>query len=218
MVDAKLTVANCTLGQMPSRAARRMVDEQLRRRGVTDERVLQAMLEVPREDFVPERLKAHAYDDRALPIGFDQTISQPLVVAEMTQALRLTGSEHVLEVGAGSGYQAAVLGRLAAHVTTVELQPELAERAAATLRRLGFDNVEVAIGDGSRGWPPAAPFDAILVACATPVVPPALLEQLVPGGRMVIPVGDVGGDQVVRLLGADGSERDLFPVRFVPMR
>ena len=195
-----------------------MVDEQLRRRGVTDERVLAAMLEVPREDFVPERLRPHAYDDRALPIGFEQTISQPLVVAEMTKALGLRGDERVLEVGGGSGYQAAVLSRLAARVTSVELQPELAERAAAVLRRLGYDNVEIAIGDGSRGWPPAAPYDAILVACAAPAIPPALREQLAPGGRLVLPVGPEGGDQVVRLVGADGSERDLFPVRFVPMR
>lgn len=196
----------------------RMVDEQLRPRGVTDERVLRAMAEVPREEFVPKELRRYAYDDGALRIGHGQTISQPLVVAEMTAALGLTGSENVLEVGAGSGYQAAVLSHLAAHVVTIEVVPELAERAAATLRRLGYDNADVALGDGRQGWPARAPYDAILAACAADRVPRALVSQLTPGGRLVIPVGPPGGHQVVQLVGSSGVTRDLFPVSFVPMR
>lgn len=203
---------------MRSPAAQRMVDEQLIPRGVTDAAVLRAMLEVPREEFVPARLRSSAYADRALPIGREQTISQPLVVAEMTQALALRPEHTVLEVGGGSGYQAAVLSRLCARVVSVELEPELAERAAATLRRLGYENVEVAIGDGSAGWPAAAPFDAILVACAVPDLPPALLAQLRPGGRIVIPLGAQGGEQVLKLVFQDGTAKDLFAVRFVPMR
>lgn len=195
-----------------------MVDEQLRRRGIADEAVLAAMLEVPREEFVPPRLRSQAYSDRALPIGREQTISQPLVVAEMTQALGLRGRHRVLEVGGGSGYQAAVLSRLCERVITVELEPELAARAAATLRRLGYDNVEVVTGDGRLGRPEAAPFDAILVACAALEVPAALLAQLRPAGRLVMPIGSPGGDQVMRLFVAGGGTRDLFPVRFVPMR
>ena len=195
-----------------------MVDEQLRRRGISDPGVLRAMAEVPREEFVPPDLRAYAYHDGALQIGHGQTISQPLVVAEMIHAMRLHGSEQVLEVGTGSGYQAAVLARLAPSVVTIELVPELAERAAATLRRLGVTNVEIVIGDGSRGWPAGAPYDAIVVACAAREVPPALVEQLTPEGRLVIPVGPVGGPQEVRLVTADGRQRDLFPVSFVPMR
>lgn len=198
-------------------ALERMVDEQLRARGITDQRVLAAMASVPREQFVPEPIRRHAYEDRALRIGHGQTISQPLVVAEMIQALGLRGSEDVLEIGAGSGYQAAVLGSLAAHVVTVEIVPELAERASATLGRLGFANVEVAIGDGRLGWPAQAPYDGILAACASDRIPPALVEQLKPEGRLLLPVGPVGGQQMVRMVTPDGLVRDLFPVSFVPM-
>ncbi len=176
------------------------------------------MAEVPRQEFVPAEMRRFAYEDSALRIGHGQTISQPLVVAEMTAALGLDGTENVLEVGAGSGYQAAVLARLARYVVTVEVVPELAERASATLRRLGFDNVEVTLGDGRDGWPAKAPYDAILVACAADRVPPRLLAQLSPHGRMVIPVGPSGGHQVVLLVAPSGAARELFPVSFVPMR
>lgn len=195
-----------------------MVKEQLRPRGVTDERVLAAMSDVPREEFVPESVRDLAYEDGALAIGCEQTISQPLVVATITQALELRGSERVLEVGGGSGYQAAVLARLAREVLAVELEPELAERSRAILHRLGVRNVEVVVGDGKRGWPAGAPYDAIVVSCAAETVPRALLDQLSAGGRMVLPVGPAGGLQTVILVDADGTERDLFPARFVPLR
>ena len=195
-----------------------MVDEQLRNRGITDERVLRTMAEVPREDFVPDDLRRAAYEDSALSIGHGQTISQPLVVATMTQALELRGDENVLEIGTGSGYQAAILARLCRRVVTVEVVTQLADAAAARLRALGFANVEVGVGDGWNGWPPLAPYDGILVACAAPALPAPLLEQLTPAGRMVIPIGPEGGDQVLQLVAKDGRARDLFPVRFVPLR
>ena len=195
-----------------------MVDEQLRDRGVTDERVLRVMAEIPREEFVPDDLRRAAYEDSALAIGHGQTISQPLVVATMTQALALKGDEKVLEIGTGSGYQAAILARLCRKVVTVEVVPQLAEAASERLRRLGFTNVEVAVGDGWNGWPSEAPYDGILVACAAPEVPPALIEQLTPDGRLVIPLGPEGGDQILRLIRKDGRAGDLFPVRFVPLR
>jgi protein-L-isoaspartate(D-aspartate) O-methyltransferase len=198
--------------------ARRMVEEQLRGRGVTDPRVLQVMSELAREDFVPAPLRRAAYEDSALAIGYGQTISQPLIVATMTQLLQLRGDERILEIGTGSGYQAAVLGRLAGQVVTVEVVPELAEAAQARLARLGLANVQVAVGDGWEGWPAAAPYDGILVACAAPGIPPALVGQLAPGGRLVIPVGAAGGDQVLKMVRADGSSEDLFGVRFVPLR
>src|SRR5450759_5154116 len=168
--------------------AQKMVAEQLAPHGVTDERVLRVMSEIPREEFLPLKLRRHAYDDRALGIDCGQTISQPLVVALMTQAVVPKPDEVALEVGAGSGYQAAVLSRLCRKLITLEREPALAEHASETLRRLGFTNVEVAVADGSRGWAAEAPFDIILVAAAARVVPPALIEQLAEGGRMVIPV------------------------------
>ena len=203
----------------PFAAAREaMVRDQLAGRGIRDERVLQALREVPRERFAPPDLAARAYEDCALPIAAGQTISQPYMVATMTEALALRGEERVLEIGTGSGYQAAILARLCREVITVELVPQLAEAAEDRLRRLGFTNVKVAIGDGWNGWPPAAPYDGILVACAAPAIPPALLEQLADAGRLVIPVGPEGGDQVLKVVRKDGSWRDLFPVRFVPLR
>jgi len=195
-----------------------MVAEQLRDRGVSDPRVLEAMAEVAREHFVPDNLRRAAYEDSALAIGHGQTISQPLVVAAMTQALALDGDEKVLEIGTGSGYQAAILARLCREVITVEVVPQLAEAAEARLRRLGFTNVKVAVGDGWYGWPPEAPYEGILVACAAPEIPPPLIEQLADAGRLVIPVGPEGGDQVLKVVRKDGSSRDLFPVRFVPLR
>ena len=198
-----------------------MVAEQLLPHGVTDERVLRVMSEIPREEFVLPKLRRHAYEDRALAIECGQTISQPLVVALMTQAVAAKPDDLALEVGAGSGYQAAVLSRLCRKVITVEREPALAEHAEATLRRLGFTNVEVAVGDGSLGWPAEAPYEIIVVAAAARGVPPALIEQLAEGGRMVIPVAVSPGEpQDLRLYEKHGGEvtfRSLFPVLFVPL-
>jgi protein-L-isoaspartate(D-aspartate) O-methyltransferase len=199
-----------------------MVAEQLVPHGVTDPRVLEAMASIPRDEFLSGRAKRHAYEDRALAIECGQTISQPLVVALMTQSLELSASDAVLEVGTGSGYQAAVLSRLCRHVLTLELEPALAEHASSTLRRLGFDNVDVAVADGSGGWPAGAPYDAVLVACAATELPRPLVEQLTDGGRLVIPM-NVGSDQPQDLrlyVKRDGevTHRSLFPVVFVPLR
>jgi protein-L-isoaspartate(D-aspartate) O-methyltransferase len=199
-----------------------MVAEQLLPNGVTDERVLEAMSTIPREEFLSGRLRRHAYENRALAIDCGQTISQPLVVALMTQALRPQPGDIALEIGTGSGYQAAVLSRLCSKLVTLEREPALAEHASETLMRLGFDNVEVAVADGSLGWPAAAPYDIILVACAAPDLPAALVEELAPGGRLVIPLGRGEDDyQDLRIYQRhDGelSSRSLFPVRFVPLR
>jgi protein-L-isoaspartate(D-aspartate) O-methyltransferase len=190
--------------------------------GIRDGLVLRAMAELPRSLFVPEELQARADGDHPLPIGFGQTISQPFMVAWMTQALELRGAERVLEVGTGSGYQAAVLSRLCARVFTVELVPELAERARATLALLAIENVSIRVGDGSVGWPEEAPFDGVLVAAAAPGVPPVLASQLGPRGRMVIPIGEPDGPQYLHVLERDPAgaleDRELFPVRFVPLR
>jgi protein-L-isoaspartate(D-aspartate) O-methyltransferase len=202
--------------------AQRMVAEQLVPHGVTDERVLRVMSEIPREEFIPQKLRRHAYDDRALGIDCGQTISQPLVVALMTQALAPKPDEIALEVGAGSGYQAAVLSRLCRKVITLEREAALAEHASETLRRLGFTNVEVAVADGSLGWPAEAPYNMILVAAAPREVPPALVEQLAEGGRMAIPVAFSADEpQDLRLYEKRGGKvgyRSLFPVLFVPLR
>jgi protein-L-isoaspartate(D-aspartate) O-methyltransferase len=199
-----------------------MVAEQLRPHGVTDERVLLAMASVPREEFLAPRMRRHAYEDRALAIECGQTISQPLVVALMAQAAAPQPDETALEVGTGSGYAAAVMSRLCRKVITIEREPALAEHASETLRRLGFDNVEVAVGDGSEGWAPGAPYNVILVAAAARGVPQALLDQLADGGRMVIPVSVAPDEpQDLRLYvrrGGDLSYRSLFPVLFVPLR
>jgi protein-L-isoaspartate(D-aspartate) O-methyltransferase len=202
--------------------AQRMVAEQLRPHGVTDERVLQAMASVPREEFLAPRMRRHAYEDRALAIECGQTISQPLVVALMIQAAAPQPDDVALEVGTGSGYAAAVLSRLCRKVITIEREPALAEHASEVLRRLGFDNVEVAVGDGSLGWHAEAPFEVILVAAAARDVPTALIEQLADGGRMVIPVSVAPDEpQDLRVYERHGSEvsyRSLFPVLFVPLR
>jgi len=194
----------------------------LRREGIRDERVLRAFAEVRRELFVPERYRPDAEADHPLPIGCGQTISQPLVVAYMTERLRLAGAERVLEVGTGSGYQTAVLAHLAEEVFSIEIVPELAERARSLLvERLGLLNVRLRTGDGAEGWPEEAPFDRILVTAAAPAVPPALVAQLAPGGRMILPVGEELDEQVLRVVdkGDDGAsvETDLLPVRFVPL-
>jgi protein-L-isoaspartate(D-aspartate) O-methyltransferase len=169
----------------------RMVEDQLVRRGITDERVLTAMRRVPRHLFVDEALRDRAYGDHALPIGEEQTISQPYIVGLMTSLLNLTGQEKVLEVGTGSGYQTAVLAEIARRVCSIERLPRLAQRARALLDGLAYSNVWVRVGSGTLGWSDEAPFDRILVAAGGPAVPPPLFEQLAPGGRMVLPLGDV---------------------------
>ncbi len=202
----------------PADAAARMVAEQLEPRGIRDARVLAAMRRVPRHEFVPPAQRARAYQDRALPIGHDQTISQPYVVAAMSEAARVEPGDRVLEVGTGSGYQAAVLAELGAEVYSIEIVEPLARRATGTLRRLGYERVRVRHGDGYRGWPEAAPFDAVVVTAAPPRVPPPLLAQLAPGGRLVIPVGDALQELEVHTRTPAGYEVErLFPVRFVPM-
>lgn len=187
---------------------------------VTDERVLAAMRATPRHRFVPQEQQAGAYRDHALPIGHGQTISQPSLVAYMTQELKPAADDRVLEIGTGSGYQAAVLSPLVAEVFTIEIVEPLAQRAAAVLAELGYDNVKVRFGDGHLGWPEAAPFDAIIVTCAPDAVPPALVEQLREGGRMIVPVGPQNTVQELYLLEKrDGKveRRSILPVRFVPM-
>ena len=196
-----------------------MVERQLRRRGIEDERVLAAMEGVPREAFLPEALRERAYADSALPIGEEQTISQPWIVAAVCQALELEGSELVLEVGTGSGYSAAVLARLAAHVVSIERHGPLSGKAAAALESLGVRNVELVVGDGSLGVPQRAPFDAVAVHAAAPAPPPALIDQLTDRGRLVVPVSGADADtlRVLRRAGDRVETRDLGPCRFVPL-
>jgi len=194
----------------------------LRDAGIRDERVLRAFAQVRRSHFVPERLRDDADADRPLPIGCGQTISQPFVVAYMTERLHLAGDERVLEVGTGSGYQTAILAHLAEEVFSIEILPDLAERARAVLlETLGLANVRLRTGDGAAGWPEEAPFDRIVVTAAAPEVPPALRAQLAPGGRMILPIGPEWDVQMLRVVdrGRDGAteEHDLLPVRFVPM-
>jgi len=199
-----------------------MVARQLRGpgRGIKDNRVLDAMGRVPRHEFVPAHLQGQAYQDYPLPIGHEQTISQPFIVAFMTEALQPAPTDRVLEIGTGSGYQAAVLAELVAEVYTIEIVEPLGIRARDDLARLGYDNVQVLIGDGYEGWPEHAPFDAIIVTCSPEAVPAALVEQLRDGGRMIIPVGDARSGQELYLLEKRGGQvvqRAVMPVRFVPM-
>jgi protein-L-isoaspartate(D-aspartate) O-methyltransferase len=197
----------------------RMVEQQLKPRGIKDERVLGAMAKVPREEFVPADARPSAYGDGPLPIGYDQTISQPYVVAFMTEQLRPKQSDRVLEIGSGSGYQAAILGELVAEVYTIEIVEPLAKSAEATLQRLGYNNVHIKVGDGYKGWPEEAPFDAIIVTCAPEKVPQPLVDQLKDGGRMVIPVGERFAQQLYLLEKKNGQLKEsvTLPVRFVPM-
>jgi protein-L-isoaspartate(D-aspartate) O-methyltransferase len=203
----------------PHELRREMVEHQLRSRDVTDERVLAAMEKVPRELFVQESLRGRAYDDAALPIGAGQTISQPYMVARICEALALRGDERVLDVGSGSGYQAAVLAELAAEVDTIERVPELAELARANLQAAGYDGVRVHTGDGSRGLPERAPFDAIAVAAAAPELPQTLYEQLEPRGRLVVPVGRRGIQRLEVIIHSPEGPAVLrsVPCRFVPL-
>lgn len=190
-------------------------------REVSDPRVLAAMHSVPRHEFVPAQYVSQAYDDHPIPIGLGQTISQPYIVALMTELLELKGAERVLEIGTGSGYQAAILSLLAAEVHTVEMLPQLAEQAAQRLRALGYSNATVHLGDGFLGWPESAPYDAILVACAADQVPPSLVEQLVDGGRLVIPVGPQYGGQMLEMIekrAGRTTTREITGVVFVPLR
>ncbi len=201
-------------------ALERMVREQIAERGLRDARLLAAILAVDRAVFVPEHLRRAAYEDRPLPIGHGQTISQPYMVARMTAELELAGGERVLEIGAGSGYQTAILARLAGEVFAIEYVRELAEQACATLDALGVTNVHLKAGDGTLGWPEAAPFDRILAAAAAPDVPPPLLEQLAEGGVLVMPLGATGGQRLVKIVRRYGrDERTEFcPCTFVLMR
>jgi len=198
----------------------RMVRDQLAARDITDERVLAAMGDVKRHEFVPPAQRSYAYDDHPLPIGNGQTISQPYVVALMTQLLKLQGNEKILEIGTGSGYQAAVLARLVKEVYTIELEPDLATSAKERLRQLGYENVRVRSGDGFFGWPEAAPFDAILCTAAAPRVPEKLVDQLRDGGRIVLPLDRGGEQELVTGIkrGDDLRVRSHGPVLFVPMR
>jgi protein-L-isoaspartate(D-aspartate) O-methyltransferase len=199
-------------------ARTRMVDDQLIARDIKDPRVLDAMRRVPRHEFVPEPMRSNAYMDSPLPIGHDQTISQPYIVAFMTEALQLEPSHRVLEIGTGSGYQAAILGELAKEVYTIEIVAPLADRARATLKQLGYTNIHVRTGNGYLGWPEQAPFDRVMVTAAPELIPQPLIDQLKVGGLMAIPVGV--GDQELRVLRRTNSGMETLrtlPVRFVPM-
>jgi protein-L-isoaspartate(D-aspartate) O-methyltransferase len=197
-----------------------MIEIHLRGRDIRDPRVLRAMAKVPRHLFVPPHLRAQAYADRPLPIGQGQTISQPYIVALMTQLVRPQPGDKVLEIGTGSGYQAAVLAELAGEVYTIEIIPELAEQAKRRLKELGYENIHVRTGDGYKGWPEVAPFDAIVVTAAPSHVPPPLLEQLADGGRLVIPVDTSIYQQTLKLITRQGDnyrEEDITGVAFVPL-
>ncbi|MEX2579432.1 MAG: protein-L-isoaspartate(D-aspartate) O-methyltransferase [Verrucomicrobiales bacterium] len=201
-------------------ARERMVERQLEGRDIDDPKVLEAMKKVPRHEFMPENLRARAYTDRPLPIGHGQTISQPYVVAFMTQQLDPEPTDRVLEIGTGSGYQAAVLAELVEHVYTIEIVEPLADSAEKTLEQLDYENVTVKAGDGYQGWPEHAPFDAVIVTAAPDHIPQPLIDQLKEGGRMIIPVGKEGGIQQLRLLTkkeGEIEEESVMPVQFVPM-
>jgi len=222
LLSWRWVVADVRAAEADDTAARkRMVNQQLAApdRGITNARVLAVMGKVPRHEFVPASLHSQAYDDRPLPIGFDQTISQPFIVAFMTEQLEPKPTDKVLEIGTGSGYQAAVLSELVREVCTIEIVEPLARRAEADLKRLGYTNVLVRAGDGYKGWPDAAPFDAIIVTCAPDHVPQPLVDQLKEGGRMIIPVGPAGEQElyVLRKKGDKIERRAVLPVRFVPM-
>jgi protein-L-isoaspartate(D-aspartate) O-methyltransferase len=222
---AVAVLAATACGQKPTPVSdfaaerQRMVQQQLMVRGITDARVLAAMAKVPREEFVPPESRTASYEDGPLPIGRGQTISQPYIVAFMTEQLQPKPNDRVLEIGTGSGYQAAILAGLVKDVYTIEIIDALAKDAEATLQRLGYKNVHVKVGDGYRGWPEHAPFDAITVTCAPDHVPQPLIDQLKEGGRMIIPVGGFGDQELYLLEKKNGQlqRRAVLPVRFVPM-
>ncbi|OGW35661.1 MAG: protein-L-isoaspartate O-methyltransferase [Nitrospirae bacterium GWC2_56_14] len=201
------------------RERQRMVEEQIMGRGISDERVLKAMRTVPRHEFLPEAIRGNAYVDQALPLGEGQTMSQPYMVALMTELLKLSGTERVLEIGTGSGYQAAVLAELCEKVYTVERIKVLADKARATLDRLGYRSVALKVYDGTYGWKEMSPFDAIVVTAGAPHVPDALVEQLREGGRMVIPVGDRYGQRLIKMVKTAGGviTEQSVPCVFVPL-
>ncbi len=218
-----LCLTSCKAATVPAQnfaaERERMVQQQIIMRGIADERVLAAMRKVPREQFVPEPIRDLSYSDRPLPIGEEQTISQPFIVAFMTDKLEVKPGDRVLEIGTGSGYQAAILAEMGAKVYTIEIVQSLGERAAATLERLGYKNVHVKIGDGYRGWPEHAPFDAVIVTCAPERVPQPLVDQTKEGGRIVIPVGPPNDQRLYVLEKKAGrlERRAILAVRFVPM-
>ncbi|UCC95238.1 MAG: protein-L-isoaspartate(D-aspartate) O-methyltransferase [Candidatus Omnitrophota bacterium] len=201
-----------------SHVRKKMVENQIKARGIKDEKVLEALLKVPRHEFVPFLYRRLAYTDGPLPIGHGQTISQPYIVAIMTELLSLDGDEKVLEIGTGSGYQAAILGELAKEVYTIEILEPLANIAQKRLEQMGYTNIKVKCGDGFLGWQEYAPFDGIIVTCAPDQIPPILIEQLAEGGRMVIPVGE-SWQELKLVTKEDGKviTKDIIPVRFVPM-
>jgi protein-L-isoaspartate(D-aspartate) O-methyltransferase len=209
---------NATASDSFALAREAMVDDQIRARGIRAPAVLTAMRKVPRHRFVPAEVTHMAYNDHAVPIGSGQTISQPYIVAYMTEAAEISPSDKVLEIGTGSGYQAAILGEVAREVYTIEIIPELADGARKTLAELGYTNVRAKTGNGYLGWPESAPFDAILVTAAPDEVPQALVDQLAPGGKMVIPVGEIVQNMMIIEKTRNGVvERRTIPVRFVPM-
>lgn len=218
-VSAKAEEGKTSSDQVFTRQRERMVRTQIEARGVKDKNVLAALIKVERHKFVPEAVRSHAYEDRPLPIGEGQTISQPYIVALMTETLGLNGATKVLEIGTGSGYQAAVLAELCDSVFTIEINKVLGERAKGLLSSLGYVRVKVRIGDGYRGWVEHAPYDGIIVTCAPTQVPQPLKDQLNEGGVMVIPVGEAGAQelQVFRKNNGAFIRRDIVPVRFVPM-
>jgi protein-L-isoaspartate(D-aspartate) O-methyltransferase len=222
LLFAAIATTGCGQSSTPADFAaqrQRMVEQQLKPRGIKDERVLTAMTKVPREEFVPLDARANAYQDGPLSIGYAQTISQPYIVAFMTEQLRPKQTDRVLEIGSGSGYQAAILAELVADVYTVEIVEPLAKSAEATVQRLGYKNIHVRVGDGYKGWPEEAPFDAIIVTCAPDKIPQPLIDQLKDGGRMVIPVGEQFAQQLYLLEKKNGQLKQsaTLPVRFVPM-
>ncbi|MGA8655242.1 MAG: protein-L-isoaspartate(D-aspartate) O-methyltransferase [Chthoniobacterales bacterium] len=205
--------------QASNENCRRMVEDQIESRGLSDGRVLQAMREVPRQEFVPESVRQEAFEDHPLPIGCGQTISQPYIVAYMLEYSRLRQTDRVLEVGTGCGYQTALLAKLVYRVFTIEIIPTLANRARATLTRLGFGNIKYKTGDGALGWPEEAPFDAIIVTAAPTYIPKPLVDQLKEGGRLILPVGELKSQQLILLEKIHGviNRKILVPVRFVPL-
>ena len=210
--------ANAQVSDEFKQAREQMVEGQIRSRGIKDDDVIRAMLKVPRHKFVPQGLEKHAYKDSPLSIGLGQTISQPYIVAYMTDAADLSNDDKVLEIGTGSGYQAAILGEIAKEVYTIEIVPELAERSANVLSQLGYKNVFAKHGNGYLGWPEHAPFDAIIVTAAPDEIPQALVDQLAVGGKMVVPVGTTNQEMVIISKSRKGvTKKKTIPVRFVPM-